>query len=900
MTRPLPISLVRVSRSTSVVSAGWLPSADPVEWLREVAHCRAHGCEVVMYSVAHSLMNPAAVGVMLVPKTKGAPPFRARVVPLCEILPGVHAPEDAELPVGLLPNEISYFFPYAVHFFHPSLGVIGFEPKDVISPASLLFAPEQQEKHWNRAMPVLSPFLPLQSISFAIPSDPGEMLEQAGGDIGEKSGTTPDQHKGIGKQIGMVGKGLAAGAVLGVGGVLGMFGAMGGGGKGSADEGALREWAKRNWQQLMDRRRRELDRLMEMMENDPDLGLRYALPLDGAGDASRGKNPAPGWQLGARNTNFRLGGGGGAADQWNVEPDMRLALERKYRDAAQREISLGRYERAAYIYGNLLGDWAAAAQALVKGGRHRDAVSIYLHKLNNKNAAAKCLEDSGLLAQAADLYIECNQFEKAGDLHARLGNEAEARRLWLLEIEAQKNALEKARIYWEKLHDADGALAVLEQSLSSGFASGVTLARMFTILRECQREKEMVDLLHRMFGQGMRMSREEKIALALNESERWGSEPIRRIVEDHSYRIIGEALEENPEREKALLALLPRLAPGDLLLERDAKRFGIAKRKVEVPGRKRSKGARSSGKIIKIPGEGGWQSITALAQGLSVAGHAGGMLMVAQMHEQGCHGSALRTVDDPGGKEIVKHLCVRSSRGESRLFHFANEGRIHYRALNRVRTPEDDALGQLRNILAVGVFGHGTEFLLLEYTKAGSLSVHIYSEAGVRRRTVPVDLAPPQVQGLRWSCAGKGGSMVFAAQGFLAWRFPDGQFSTMALGDQPGEVRFSPIADDPCVLVSHRRAILLVSPTKPGKELETINLEPSSRESAFSVACFAGDGSIVIGHAGGGEVYAPGKYLEPAETFAIHPSAGIPIDACAYGDDGFAFLTDKGNLVVFS
>jgi len=897
----LPLALIRVTRPAPPVSAGWLASSDPHEWLREIAHCQAQGCAVAIYPVAASAGDPQALGILVVPR-RTIPRFRLRVLPLGELLPGVHAPLDAALAVGLLANEREFFFPYQIHFFHPSLGLTGFDPKDELSPVKLLQMPLERVCRWNLALPVSSFAPSLKAILIAEPPDPGEILADAGMEIGDQSDKPVKNGEGMLDKATLLGMGLAGGTLLGASWVLGGIrnalkfgGGTPGPANGSLDR--MREWAEKNWQYLVDSRSREIDRLMELMEKDPDAGLRFALPLAGI-EQSRGI-AAPSWKLGERGTRFSLGHGGGSINGWDLENKVRLKLERQYREAAKRENALGRHDRAAYIYGNLLGDWNSAAKTLADCGRHRDAVSIYLHKLNNRVAAGRCLEDAGLLLQAAGIYAEAKQFEKAGDLHARLGNKTQARELWQAEIDAQRDALVQARILSQKLGDRQAALALLESAWQSGNRPELALTDMFTIHREGGEVKEAIGLLARMFdSESGSFPLIAKLNLGHQEATRWEDPALSTALENDAYRRIGKVLSSAQGDCSGLLGFLPKLDAADLLLSRDAKRFSICRNPPKIPVTGPPRGALRPEQVIPLAIQMRWDSLARLPKGVSIAGYGQDMLCVAQFRDNACHSSALRTPDDPGKSE-VRHLAVTSARGTSRLFHFTAFKRLHYRAIDRARTPEDDAVGTLRNVLAACRYGDDGDFALLFFTDTSSLSVSIYSEAAVLRRTFPIDVAPPAVVGLNWRIAGNGGHLCLAAAGFVAWRDPAGQFVTMNLGESPVSLQLSPVSSSQEALISLSTDVLLIEIPKAGKNLETVNLYSDPSASKPPVSCYLPDGSIIIAYPGSGVIYSPKDRVNPCATFFIPADAGVPVDLCPRGIGGFAILTSGNNLIVF-
>ena len=902
----LPLTLLRSTRPAPAVSAGWLASPDPVEWLREIGHCLKQGCPVAAYPVAASPADPRPTGVFLVPRGE-VPVFRARVQLLAELIPGVHAPRDAAMSAGLLANERGFFFPYAVHFFHPALGLTGFDAHDELAPAKLLEIPPERGARWNLAVPVLKFATEFRSITVSEPPGPEEMLAEAAGEIGDQAGK-PDKGKGPLGTAADIGKGLAGGAVLGAGWV---FGAMGkvydflsgarGLGRGGAkppplSRNRIEEWAEKNWKQLTDKRSREIERLMKLMETNPDEGLRIALPLTGTSQ-SRGVAP-PSWSLGSRNTNFSHGHGGGAVDGWDIENDARLKLERQYREAAKREIALGRFERAAYIYGNLLGDWTSAAKALADAGRHRDAVSIYLHKLNNRPAAARCLEDGGLLLQAAAMYAECKQFEKAGDLQAQLGNEAAARELWLAEVEAQRDPIVKARILSEKLKDRAAALEILFTTWQSGNRPEVALTTIFTIYHEDGRPKEAVRLLGMMFDPAHgRLSLPSTLKLGHEQLAKWPEPELAAAFDKLAFQGIARELSRGNREASALLAFLPKLAPDDLLLGRDAKRFSIKASPPKIPVTGPPKGNLRPEQMVDLPKNARWHSIATIPKGVSLAGYGQDMLAVAQFRDNGCHSSALRTPDDPG-EGFVDHLVVTSSRGSSRLFHFRKYRRLHYRALDRLRTPADDAIGTLREVIGIGPSGED-DFAVLQYTSTSSLTLHIYSEAAELRRSLPIDFAPPEVAAMDWHIAGRGGHFCFSAGTFFAWRYPDGQFALMNLSAPAAALHLSPLPSSHEVLISTAWEVLLLEIPRAGRSIETVNLHSDPTAEDPPVACYLPDGSVVIAWEGGGRIYPPDQRSKASGTLSFPTDAGVPVRVTSRGAGGFAILTDIGKLLVF-
>jgi tetratricopeptide (TPR) repeat protein len=264
-----------------------------------------------------------------------------------------------------------------------------------------------------------------------------------------------------------------------------------------------------------------------------------------------------------------------------VEQRTRLLLEKKYREAANREMAAGRHGRAAYIFAHLLGDWASAANALEKDQRFREAADIHQKKLSNPRRAAVCLEAGGFYREAADFHLLVKDYEKAGDCLEKIGQFEEAVRHFRTAADAQPDRLVKARILEQKLRLPDEAVHVLESGIRSDGQAKRCLQALFQLLRRLDRPDAAHALMQRLeqpanqipfplvFVEALLETRkdclrEDTIALANN------------IVTDTA----GRWISQNPHSQDnvALLRLLRQVAPQDVLLKRDCELQDLASR----------------------------------------------------------------------------------------------------------------------------------------------------------------------------------------------------------------------------------------------------------------------------------------------------------------------------------
>jgi len=149
----------------------------------------------------------------------------------------------------------------------------------------------------------------------------------------------------------------------------------------------VEDWANRVLDSSILKKRAEaLNRLLNLLDRDPKAVLRKAIPFGGEEDhrgiGRRGSN------LVDRDIDFRLGESGGRpGDYWDIPWDIQQQLLVKYRDLANRKFKLGRHRRAAYIFGNLLGDYYSAAQVLEEGAHYLEAASLHRDHLSQPHGA---------------------------------------------------------------------------------------------------------------------------------------------------------------------------------------------------------------------------------------------------------------------------------------------------------------------------------------------------------------------------------------------------------------------------------------------------------------------------------------------------------------------------------
>ncbi len=528
-----------------------------------------------------------------------SPPIPYRVLQSRLFLPAnadlFPAISDSEL-AALLPIESS-----AELVWHPTLGLVRFDAADRLRVVDLLQFPLRTDSHWGRAVSGTAFRSRLISVEPRVSPTVVEMMQIAGREIGNNSihelpptpeeglrgkidqwtkplrnawknltKRTPSPPQNPEQKITAPKSGASGGMLLSaLGGLLAPVAIMG--------ELLSRMIPKSIIDQAA--RLREIDRLMNLLKEDPDAGLKFALPMGGQA-APRGIGPATN-ELVGRNVEFGLGNlfTSRPVDPWDIPPSQQAQLVQMYRNLAEREIRLGRHRRAAYIYAELLGDIQAAANALENGRHYREAAALYRERLNRRADAARCLERGGLLDEAAEQYVQLKMYDQAADLYHRLERPDEAEhliRLWASELKLQGNYLRASEILHQKLQDIDGALMLLNEGCSTDLSSAEACHReYFALLGQHGRHQAAGRRIAAFRQQTLAKSRAVVMARVLSSvATRYEDASVRASAFDVTQALVSRTLPvTSPAEAAALLGSLRSLVPEDRLLTRDCDRF---------------------------------------------------------------------------------------------------------------------------------------------------------------------------------------------------------------------------------------------------------------------------------------------------------------------------------------
>jgi tetratricopeptide (TPR) repeat protein len=233
----------------------------------------------------------------------------------------------------------------------------------------------------------------------------------------------------------------------------------------------LGERLQEDFEELDRRNQSEVDKLLDLLKNNPAEALKYAIPLNSTGGA-RGRyngqlSLLKRWQ---ELSWASMGNQGPSSGAVNLN-DRYFDLQKQYLATAELLTNQEKYHDAAFIYMKLLNSPEQAAAVLEKGRYYHDAASIYIKHTGNKRKAAECYEKGKMTLEAIEIYKDLHEDEKVGDLYLTISRKKEADTYYIKVADnyTQKNQFVKASlIYKQKM----GSIALAQEVLQLGWQKG--------------------------------------------------------------------------------------------------------------------------------------------------------------------------------------------------------------------------------------------------------------------------------------------------------------------------------------------------------------------------------------------------------------------------------------------
>ena len=246
------------------------------------------------------------------------------------------------------------------------------------------------------------------------------------------------------------------------------------------------------------RQARYFGRLLDDFERgDLDRALRHAIRLGGGGAAGR---PALGLPTPRARLSLDLSGspGGAGGAGYMVGDDLYEILRQRYRQAAERLEQEGRFEEAAFVLADLLGDSGGAVLLLERHGRLRRAAELAEARELEPALRVRLWLAAGEPERAVAVAKRHDAFAAAVMLLERKDRAlAEALRLHWADALAEAGAfLEAVEAIWPLPHARALARAWLEHAVEAGGAGGArALARALGLVDDEAHRARALELL---------------------------------------------------------------------------------------------------------------------------------------------------------------------------------------------------------------------------------------------------------------------------------------------------------------------------------------------------------------------------------------------------------------------
>ncbi len=622
------------SQMSSEPAAFYLAGKEASVWLDEIAKWNAPHSSIRLLPIASSAADRSPRGVLIYALQNSATSWGASKSCLTyrRIGERLFLPADGCIEPSVSDQEIDALLAADyTYVWHPVAGLVAFEASDVLSVSDLIRFEVPRAREWNLARPGVVLAQQLTALFAAVTPTVDDIMNEGQDDIGTDSSplselppSPAEPDGGILNSAARQGKRMLANISQWITRQVPHTGSR------ETWVNRLEDWAERQLNSyasgLDAARNKEIERLMHMLESDPDRGLRHALPL--SGDAHRGNAP-PGVRLGERIPDFSLGrlGGGGAADQWELSYEHHMRLTARYRELANRELQLGRHRRAAFTFAELLGDFYAAAGALTQGRHWREAAVLYQKRLSRPLESARCLEQGGLWTEAIELYEELGEHEKAGDLHAKLEQVESANEQYRLAIEKQLRAgdhVAAAKLLEVKLGEIDKAIETLASGWPDSAQSSRCLDELFDLFARTGRH----EATHRWIERFRETPQPNELALTeilADTAAGYSDESVQYAAADCTRVIVSRQLDEGSSHNKTrLLGTLARLEPKDRLLGRDCRRFQSKSAAKTEPAKRRNRDLNRPNLIhsVRFPHKGViWTNAIGSGEAIYAVGH---------------------------------------------------------------------------------------------------------------------------------------------------------------------------------------------------------------------------------------------------------------------------------------
>ncbi|MES2514461.1 MAG: hypothetical protein V4580_09960 [Bacteroidota bacterium] len=547
-------------------------------WLHEIQKMHFNFGDITIYPIPGNTANTIWGCLLVIHR-----PFDVHNIgkhEACQkIADHIFIPEKSFLFPPVTATEIQSLFQSGIHVMHPDFGLV--ELTEELQTAHLLSQPVMRS--YFVARPARSVFMPQRIRSFQVkPIDAEDMLKHMEDKIFPKHEEMKDESLNLLEK----GKLFLYRALFRSTKKEGETGISGSEKTGlwaklesylnsvSGKENTWSQNMQNDFENLEKRNQKALDKLLDLLKNNPDEALKYAIPIDENGSGRGGSNAAfdlsrRWFDLGLFGNSNNYGSGGGSIDLGDEVHELR----RQYNETARKLIENNQHHKAAFIYMKLLKDHHLAASTLESGAHYQEAATIYLKYVQNKNKAAECYEKGNMTTEAITLYKELNMNEKVGDLYVDINKRKEANVYFekvVDEYKLNQQFVKASLVYKNKMNNSQGGQALLLEGWRSSKDQSNCLQNYFANIDDLKTLKKEIESIYT----NDLTDQNSTAFLQVIQREYNKKNELSESIKEMAYEVIAAQIQKNP----SIVSEMKEFNRGDKQLTKDTLRFKLGKK----------------------------------------------------------------------------------------------------------------------------------------------------------------------------------------------------------------------------------------------------------------------------------------------------------------------------------
>ncbi|MFY7965091.1 MAG: hypothetical protein ACOVO1_09360, partial [Chitinophagaceae bacterium] len=331
---------------------------------------------------------------------------------------------------------------------------------------------------------------------------------------------------------------------------------------------------EQDFEDLEKRNKKQVDKLMDMLKNNPEFALKYAIPLDETGTSRGGFNNGL-LDMSVKWLDFSIFNNSTQRDGGSINlGDHYYELQQQYNKTAEALIAKKEYQKAAFIYFKLLKNHYKAAETLADGKFYQEAASIHLKHTGQKIKAAEYYEKGSMITESIEIYKELNLNEKVGDLYTAIHKRKEADVYYQKVVDNYKSTnqyVKASLIYKNKMNNEHAGQNILLSGWRENRDAFNCLNNYFSNISDAKQLLTEINTMYHTFVADVNRATFLQVIKYEYKKGNELAEPLKEMA----YEIIAKEIKHNP----SIVAELKNFNINNKELVKDTLRFTLNSKK---------------------------------------------------------------------------------------------------------------------------------------------------------------------------------------------------------------------------------------------------------------------------------------------------------------------------------